>query len=1044
MIAFKFGEKVRLVSNPDRIGVVLDDGGDPEPGKVLIQFLDGDEAFVRLTSLETVPREIESPTRQIQSGQYRKAKNLRDAITSHRLSGRLANLIYSLNTTNTHFLAYQFKPVVQFLESANRGILIADEVGLGKTIEAGLIWTELVARQDARRLLIICPAMLREKWKRELDSKFGVQARIAESAQDLLDHLEEARRQSNGRFALIGSIQGLRPPRGWDSYDESSMNSAARLARFLNEASVDEPLLHLTIVDEAHYVRNRDTSAYELVKLLRGNSDSLVLLSATPIQLKSADLFTLLNLLDEDSFPYESSLDYAIRSNAPLVALRDMLIKGLATRDVFISNIKEALQKNLFRSNEQLEFLLANAPTNQDLSQPPTRALRADQIDRINPLTKMVCRSTKRDFSDRPEREALIFRCPMNESESLFYSHVTNVIRDYCERFDQTVGFMVTIPQRQMSSCMAAAYASWLVREDGASEDEIDQLREEYGDYFVDALTPLRFRQAGDLVAELVAVAHSLDDASDLRVNDSKYSELRRRLKAYWSLYPNKKVVLFSFYRMTLEYLKSRLEADGIASLVLHGGSEKEQAIKNFESSESLKILLASEVASEGVDLQFCSLVVNYDLPWNPAKVEQRIGRIDRIGQSEKKILIWNFVYADTVDERVCDRLYQRLNLFKRALGSVEQILGKEASDLANILLTHNLTKEEEEAKIDSLAIALERLAQEEEKLEDQANNLIAHGDFVQNKIKAANELGRFITNGDLLHYVRDNLYKDYEGIRFLEVATNNQLHDGLVYDLELTPQFQIDFLSFVNLWQAGAKTRLTHGLKHRVMFHNVTGASKSVERITQDHPLVRFVATQNKRYGRLQQHSGVVASSIDSLEIAAPKGIYVFFVERWNFSGAREIERLEYEACHLDSHLFLSPDESERVVNRAAVSGVDWVGARADVDVSNVLSAHAKCEASMQKRFELFRDLQIREDRDRVQLIVQQLNHYLDQRRKAASELISRYRWSGKARLIPMTEGRLKKEEAKITERISLLMARADSLGFEQRCVASGLIRIT
>ena len=209
MIAFKFGEKVRLVSNPDRIGVVLDDGGDPEPGKVLVQFLDGDEAFVRLTSLQTVPREIESPTRQIQSGQYRKAKNLRDAITSHRLSGRLANLIYSLNTTNTHFLAYQFKPVIQFLESANRGILIADEVGLGKTIEAGLIWTELVARQDARRLLIICPAMLREKWKRELDSKFGVQARIAESAQDLLDHLEEARRQSNGRFALIGSIQGL-------------------------------------------------------------------------------------------------------------------------------------------------------------------------------------------------------------------------------------------------------------------------------------------------------------------------------------------------------------------------------------------------------------------------------------------------------------------------------------------------------------------------------------------------------------------------------------------------------------------------------------------------------------------------------------------------------------------------------------------------------------------------------------------------------------------------------------------------------------------
>ena len=98
--------------------------------------------------------------------------------------------------------------------------------------------------------------------------------------------------------------------------------------------------------------------------------------------------------------------------------------------------------------------------------------------------------------------------------------------------------------------------------------------------------------------------------------------------------------------------------------------------LTQFSSDAGIKILLSSEVASEGVDLQFSSLLVNYDLPWNPAKIEQRIGRIDRIGQEESKILIWNLVYEDTVDDRVYELLLERLNTFNRALGSMEVVLG--------------------------------------------------------------------------------------------------------------------------------------------------------------------------------------------------------------------------------------------------------------------------------------------------------------------------------------------------------------------------------
>lgn len=129
--------------------------------RLVVQFPDGPER-VLAGSLEKVEAENRDPYHLLSRGDYGGVAHLRGSITYYRLSGKLANLIYSLNTTNTKFLPYQFKPVLQYLDSPSRGLVIADEVGLGKTIEAGLIWTELRARQDARRLLVVCPAMLKE------------------------------------------------------------------------------------------------------------------------------------------------------------------------------------------------------------------------------------------------------------------------------------------------------------------------------------------------------------------------------------------------------------------------------------------------------------------------------------------------------------------------------------------------------------------------------------------------------------------------------------------------------------------------------------------------------------------------------------------------------------------------------------------------------------------------------------------------------------------------------------------------------------------
>ena len=427
------GDKVRLIANPGRIGIIGNEtDGPPHRPRVLVNFLDGDEQFVLLGSLEKVDRGPQGPYELIRSNRFGRASDLRGAITHYRLSGKLANLIYSLNTTNTRFLAYQFKPVLQFLDSPSNGLLIADEVGLGKTIEAGLIWTELRAREDARRLLVVCPAMLCEKWKRELDTKFGVRAEITDAA-GLLDFLKAAKTKPLESFALIISLQGVRPPRGWNDEENPSSRSSAKLARFLRDEEIEEPLLDLAIIDEAHYLRNQETQNYRFGGLLRPVTQSMIMLSATPVQLNNTDLFNLVHLLDEDAFPYEYSFNISLKSNAPLVLLRDAVLNGSIDKDAFVETIEETQRNPFFDRNSQLEYLLSNPPTSDELTNPEFRSEMADRLDRVNPLSKVVTRTLKRDVQEgRVERLPRVIKATMSPVEEDFYSMVTQSVRNFC------------------------------------------------------------------------------------------------------------------------------------------------------------------------------------------------------------------------------------------------------------------------------------------------------------------------------------------------------------------------------------------------------------------------------------------------------------------------------------------------------------------------------------------------------------------------------------------------------------------------------------
>ena len=161
-------------------------------------------------------------------------------------------------------------------------------------------------------------------------------------------------------------------------------------------------------------------------------------------------------------------------------------------------------------------------------------------------------------------------------------------------------------------------------------------------------------------------------------------------------------------------------------------------------------MLLSSEVGSEGVDLQFSSIVVNYDLPWNPMRLEQRIGRVDRLGQTSQKVMILNLVYEGTIDKRIYERLYERLAIGQRALGEMEAILGKPIRELTMELLDPTLTDQQKDAAIDRAAQALENLRQVEDQLETEAGSLVQHGDYVLERIMESRERHRWLHADDI------------------------------------------------------------------------------------------------------------------------------------------------------------------------------------------------------------------------------------------------------------------------------------------------------
>lgn len=955
-----------------------------------VQFPTGTRR-IPLKELELVPAQVDDPVEIVRRGQFSGPASLRQRIAHVRLSGNLSDIFYSMESTDTDFYAHQFKPVVKILNSPTGNLLIADEVGLGKTIEAGLIWNELVARFKYNRLLVVCPKVLCEKWRLELTTKFGIDARVC-NASDLTELFGSSFHQRNGFVAICG-MQGIRPrPK-----NKRGNRPADKLANLLEEAQISDKLVDLLVIDEAHHFRNVGNQTNRLGELLCGIAVHIAMLSATPLNLHNRDLHTLLRFLDELTFRDERALERIIRANRPLISARDAVLSGKPLEELK-QHLEEAASDTLLQDTRALRKLREDVSKAPELLTPAERAQIARRLERLNLLSNVVNRTRRRDVEEfRVERTVRAFRAEMTPDERVVYDAVTDAVLNYAWENDLPVGFLTVMPQRMLASSLPAALQHWRSRNVIADyEDEDDDA----------AYESVTWEQP--LTQLLSRVSKTLPQPDELEEQDTKFNTFLKLLQSHLSKNPGEKIVVFSTFRSTLRYLERRLELDGVQTMMLNGETEDRVAvISSFKKNANVEVLLASEVGSEGIDLQFARTLVNYDLPWNPMRVEQRIGRIDRLGQEAESISVLNLLHKNTVDERIYHRLHERLGLCQSALGGFEEILGQEISSLTSDLFSRELTHEEQEQRVVQAEQAIANRRVQEELLEKEAAALIAHGDYILHSIKEAQSSGNWITDDDIVGYLEITL-GSFDPASSLHWDKDK----GLVH-VQLTGAGRHDLEDWCrqNQLPPGPIAKSSAPVTFRV---GTKSKNSRHPRLGPSHPLIRFLSNSLSEKGGLE--ANVIAVTLEvSSALGLQSGLYIGNVQAWQYGKGSASISLAYSMASVLDGALLDAAQAETVINICLSQTQKWQAARAEIDVDDIADVLAAVvEPDLEERFFDESERRKIEMEDRISIQLKTLEEHAENQRATFNDIIRR---SG-PRLEAANKARLKKFEETINKR--------------------------
>ncbi|MGY0537982.1 DEAD/DEAH box helicase [Nocardioides sp. YJ-D4] len=640
-------------------------------------------------------------------------------LTRAKLSDHFTDTVYSFRATRTIFRPYQFKPVLKLLATGALRLLIADEVGLGKTIEAGLVWTELEARRQADRVLVVCPPPLVTKWQREMEERFGFDLVELDSAglDNIVTSLETQRVKK--RAAYVCSINRLR---SWDALERAG------------ELGLE---FDLVIVDEAHTFRNSDTKSFALGEELQGWAEALVMLSATPINLRTRDLYNLLSILVPGEFEDQESLEVRLQPNAVLNRVsRSLTDPTVVNRDRrgWLNELEQHLFGRILQYRPDFKILSGL------LSQPDLSAADRAQVRRLctelNALSAQISRTRKVEIQEtKPLRVPQVVEVHFDDDEAAFYAAYLEWCEERAALSGTPLNFSMQMPLRLAGSCLPEAARSVIDGRSDVGAEESD--------------VPARSAPDVPPSATLVQLAKRLHTDTKLRQLNTALDDLAGQ---------GRQALVFTFSRRTLAYLVKHLSGrHRIAAL--HGGvhrRDRDRIMAGFRAGE-YDFVLATKVASEGLDFEFCSAVVNYDLPWNPMEIEQRIGRIDRIGQDEAKIAVWNFATPGTIEEAIRERVHDRIGVFEHSIGELEPILESHWRETERLIFDFNLRPEQRDQRVREALIAIEEQARSLQEVEAAAPGLIstdgAEIDGLERDLLAN---GRYVGQPELAHLMSD------------------------------------------------------------------------------------------------------------------------------------------------------------------------------------------------------------------------------------------------------------------------------------------------
>lgn len=840
---FQEGETVRKRDAPDVVGRVVNKRWNPQLGcwAYRVQFGVGVREIPE-DALELLPS-TRDPWDDLEAGRFASAVTFRTMMTFERLRKPPSRIASSFGSAKATFYPFQFKPVLKFLENPLQRLLIADDVGLGKTIEAGYILRELRARGQVERVLIVVPSRLREKWRSELRRRFDEPFELV-MARDVLRYLENVRKgRSPEPFLWIASLESLRQE-----------ETIKRIRGY-------SPQIDLVVFDEAHRLRNRTTLQYQLGEALSQVADAMLFLTATPVQTSQENLFTLLHLLDSETFVDSEVFMKQLRAQRPV-------LKALRAIRTSPPNRTYAL--------EQLR-IVAGQPAYETIAKSDFFGAILERLDRIESLDRrqrvdlerdlgelcftsgFISRTRKSDVViDRPRRTPQSVLLKLTPEEREIYDQVENL----CARIDPSASgwghsMSVLMAYRYTASCIPAALGYFRHRLDQAASigalgrQDIEE-ETEYFEDFEERPTGW-LRRAGDEDSSVEALEREIRRL-ELRIRDghvvvptidTKYTKLKQLLYGLWEddrkeRRTPRKVVVFSFFKRTLRYLERSLKGAGIGCVRIDGSipiADREAAIEEFATDPEVRILLSSEVGGEGLDLQFASVLVNYDLPWNPMVLEQRIGRLDRIGQKSDRILIFNFSIKDTVEERILLRLYERIGIFEETIGEIDPILGREIEKITLEALRGKLTPREQEELADRNADAMVREQREAKRLTEEADALLAADQAFLDEVESLIGQRRVPDAEELASFLRSFVEKRYPGSRIGPgIATR-------VETIQLVPQLATDLENQLGATSDTTRvaTMLRQG-KFKATFNSAAISEHArAEIFHARHPLIRF-----------------------------------------------------------------------------------------------------------------------------------------------------------------------------------------------------------